>query len=227
MKNVHTETNRAFYDRISQSYDLIAAAGEHTAREKGEQALGLQPGESVLEIGFGTGNSLLYFAERVGPAGAVTGIDISPRMRAVAENKLAQTGVGDRVTLKISDARQLPFKEDTFDAVFMSFTLELIPLEDIPLVLDEVERVLKPGGRLGVVAMATVREGERASALEKSYVWMHRHFPHIVDCRPIDVRPLLKTAHFTMASEEEIEIWTMPVRIAVASLAKSVARQEA
>lgn len=224
MKNVRSETNRSFYDRISHSYDLIADAGEHGARERGERALKLQPGESVLEIGFGTGNSLLEFAGRVSPGGRVAGVDISPKMREVAEKKLQENNLADRVELKIGDARQLPFDSATFDAVFMSFTLELFPQEDIPLVLDEVGRVLKPEGRVGIVSMATVRAGERASALEKSYVWMHRHFPHIVDCQPIDVRRLLEQAHFAVESEEDIEIWTMPVRIAVGTLAAVAAR---
>lgn len=219
MKNVHSETNRSFYDRISHSYDLLADAGEHAAREQGEQALKLQPGESVLEIGFGTGNSLAAFLEATGMAGMVAGIDISPRMREVAEEKLRAKGLAGRAALKIGDARQLPYEDNCFDAAFMSFTLELIPPDDIPLVLAELRRVLKPEGRLAVVAMATVPEGERASVLEKTYIWMHRHFPHIVDCRPIDLCRLLGNAQFEVASAEDVEIWTMPVRIAVGCLA--------
>jgi len=219
MKNVHSETNRSFYDRISHSYDLIADAGEHAAREQGERALDLKPGESVLEIGFGTGNSLAAFAEATGPSGTVAGIDISPRMLEVALKKLHDRKVADRVTLKIGDARQLPYDDDHFDAAFMSFTLELFPTEDMPMVLSELRRVLKSDGRLGIVAMATVPDGERSSVLEKTYVWMHRHFPHIVDCQPIDVCRLLEDAHFTIASSQDVEIWTMPVRIAVGSMA--------
>lgn len=224
MKNVHSETNRAFYDRISHSYDLIADDSEHTAREKGEHALNLQAGESVLEIGFGTGNSLLDFADRVGPDGTVAGIDISPKMREVAGRKLQEKGLADRVTLKISDARQLPFDDTSFDAVFMSFTLELFPQEDIPIILGEVARVLKPHGRAGIVAMAPRREGESASTLEKSYVWMHRHFPHIVDCRPIDLIEFMENANFHIDAEQDVEIWTMPVQIAVGSLAPVAAQ---
>jgi len=219
MKNVHSETNRAFYDRISHSYDAIADAGEHAARVKGERALDLRPDESVIEVGFGTGNSLVDFAGCVGPLGTIAGVDISPRMLAIAESKLREQRLACRIDLRIGDGRQLPFEDGAFDAAFMSFTLELFPLEDIPLVLQEVERVLRPGGRIGIVAMAAAREGERASTLEKSYVWMHRHFPHIVDCRPIDVCATLERAHFAVTSEEDVDLWTMPVRIAVGELA--------
>jgi demethylmenaquinone methyltransferase/2-methoxy-6-polyprenyl-1,4-benzoquinol methylase len=99
-----------------------------------------------------------------------------------------------------------------FDAAFTSFTLELFPLDDIPVVLAEIRRVLRDGGRLGVVSMATVKQGERASLLEKTYVWMHRHFPHIVDCQPIDVAQCLADAGFDVQDEIDMEIWTMPVR---------------
>ena len=85
MDSTHLETNRDFYDRISHVYDHIADANEHNAREIGEKMLAIQPGELVLEVGFGTGNSVVHFAKSVGPSGHVTGIDASPGMRAVAE----------------------------------------------------------------------------------------------------------------------------------------------
>jgi demethylmenaquinone methyltransferase/2-methoxy-6-polyprenyl-1,4-benzoquinol methylase len=66
--------------------------------------------------------------------------------------------------------------------------------------------------------MATVRTGEKASALEKTYIWMHRHFPHLVDCRPIDPVTLLKDAGFTIQTEARREIWSMPVAVVVATV---------
>ena len=91
-------------------------------------------------------------------------------------------------------------------------------MNDIPAVLAEVARVLKSGGRLGVVSMATVQEGEKASALEKTYVWMHQHFPHIVDCQPIDVVELVEGAGLQVQEKVEMTIWTMPVRCVVATV---------
>lgn len=205
------EVNRSFYDRISHSYDFIADAGEHHARVQGETALDVQPGEKVLEIGFGTGNSLIHLAEKVGPTGKVCGIDVSSGMQAVTERKLAAKGLADRVELKVGDARKLPWGDGEFDAAFMSFTLELFPLEDIPAVLKEIHRVLKVGGRVGNVSMAKVKEGEKASVLEKTYIWMHQHFPHIVDCQPIAVAESVKNAGFTIDKELDMTIWTMPV----------------
>ena len=211
-------TNQSFYDRISHAYDLISDAGEHKAREQGEQTLNVQSGENVLEIGFGTGNTLLHLAEAVGESGRVSGIDVSTGMLEVATRKVESKGLADRVDLSVGDARQLPYEDDSFDAVFASFTLELFSLNDIPAVLAEVARVLKLGGRLGVVSMATVQEGEKASALEKTYVWMHQHFPHIVDCQPIDVVELVEGAGLQVQEKVEMTIWTMPVRCVVATV---------
>jgi demethylmenaquinone methyltransferase/2-methoxy-6-polyprenyl-1,4-benzoquinol methylase len=211
----HHESNRHFYDRIANAYDFIADSNEKAARQAGVAALSLQPGESVLELGFGTGNEILDLAGLVGPKGKVAGIDISSGMLAVAKQKLATANPATPVDLRVGDARTLPFADGVFDAVYTSFTLELFPAEDIPGVLAEARRVLKPGGRIGIVSMATVRSGQHTSALERVYVWMHRHFPHIVDCRPIDTEALVSAAGFTVSSVKDLEIWTMPVRVVV------------
>jgi demethylmenaquinone methyltransferase/2-methoxy-6-polyprenyl-1,4-benzoquinol methylase len=210
----HHESNRAFYDRISRAYDLIADANEKPAREAGLKLLDPKPGERVLEIGFGTGNEVLELARRVAPGGKVAGIDISPGMLAVAQEKI-QKQQPVPVELQVADARQLPFPAGSFDAVYTSFTLELFPEEDLPIVLAEVKRVLRAGGRVGVVSMATVKPGQRPSVLEHVYVWMHRHFPHIVDCRPVDVAALLTSAGCRITKQQDLTIWTMPVAAVV------------
>lgn len=209
-------TNQHFYDRISHMYDMIADANEHAAREQGERALDLEPGERALEVGFGTGNSLIHLARTVGNEGHVTGIDVSVGMRDVTATKLEEEGLQHRVNLLLGDARQLPCDDNSFDAALTTFTLELFPLEDIPVVLSEISRVLRPGGRIAVVSMALVQPGETDSLLEKTYKWMHRHFPHLVDCQPIDPARSLQMSDFEVESERRIEIWTMPVAIVLA-----------
>lgn len=212
-----TNLTQQFYDRISHVYDLIADDGEHQARERGLEVLDVQPGESILEIGYGTGLSLVELAKSTGPSGRVTGIDISPGMRDVAQKRATEAGVADQVELLVGAVPPLPLEDDTFDVVTMSFTLELFPLETIPEVLAECRRVLKPGGRLGIVSMAQVEDGEDESMLERTYIWMHTHFPHIVDCQPIPVEEMVQAAGFTLAKQERISLFTMPVAIVVAT----------
>lgn len=210
------QLTQKFYDRISKAYDLIADSGERDARNQGIDALQLDAGESVLDIGYGTGSAVLELARRIGPEGSVTGIDISPGMQSVAQEKLEESGTQAKVQFDVGSALQMPYADDTFDTVFTSFTLELFPADDIPTLLAEARRVLKPSGRLGVVAMASVREGEHDSLMESIYKWSHHHFPHIVDCRPIDVEKFVTAAGFQMTHDERIEIWAMPVAIVVA-----------
>ncbi|MCA9125787.1 MAG: methyltransferase domain-containing protein [Planctomycetales bacterium] len=211
-----SNVTQRFYDRISSVYDLIADGGEHQARERGLAALAVRPGESVLEIGYGTGHSMVQLAQSVGPGGHVTGIDISPGMRKQTGGRVTKAGVEELVDLLVGEIPPLPMENDSFDVVSMSFTLELFSRETIPVVLAECRRVLKPGGRLGIVSMAEVEDGETESILERSYVWMHTHFPHIVDCQPIAVERLIEDAGFKISSQERYSLFTMPVAIVVA-----------
>jgi len=215
MNSSDEKLTKSFYDRISHSYDLLADSNEHVAREKGLAALDIDEGEKILEIGYGTGHSLVALAEAAGATGLVYGVDISDGMKKVSEKRVTEAGVADRVKLSVANTPPLPFKNHTFDVVSLSFTLELFPLETIPEVLLEIKRVLKPGGRLGVVSMALPKEEEKDSFLEKTYKWMHQHFPHIVDCQPINAVGLLKEAGFSIKEDVVLDIWTMPVAVLV------------
>jgi demethylmenaquinone methyltransferase/2-methoxy-6-polyprenyl-1,4-benzoquinol methylase len=205
-----------FYDRISHVYDLIADGGEHAARQRGLKLLDVQEGERVLEIGFGTGRSLRQIAEKVGSSELVHGIDISTGMEQVASKYLREHDLDGRVELTVGSVPPLPYENGSFDAVAISFTLELFPDDVIPQVLADSIRVLRPEGRIGIVSMAQVADGERESTAEKTYKWMHTHFPHIVDCRPIPLRHWVEQAGFIVDQNERIELFGMPVGIIVA-----------
>ncbi|ASJ07276.1 hypothetical protein [Thermococcus pacificus] len=93
----------------------------------------------------------------------------------------------------------------------MSFTLELFDTPEIPKVLGEVKRVLKPGGRFGVVGMS---KGEGLTV--RLYEWLHERFPQYLDCRPIDLPEVVKGAGFVVVHEEEGRIFGLPVTIVIA-----------
>jgi demethylmenaquinone methyltransferase/2-methoxy-6-polyprenyl-1,4-benzoquinol methylase len=202
---------RAFYTRISSVYDALADRDEHRARELGLRLLNAQAGEHVLEIGFGTGSSLAGLATAVGASGAVSGIDISPGMKAVAEQRLRSTGASATIDLRVAAVPPIPFGDMAFGAAFAAFTLELFPDDTLPTVLREVRRTLREGGRLAAVSMDVGTVDQQRAAPERIYTWMHRHFPHIVDCRPIDVEQCLGEAGFTIQRIERLEIWGLPV----------------
>ena len=196
---------RQNYDRLSRWYDSFSASERHIS-EIGLQLLDAQPGESVLEIGFGTGHSLIKLGQAVDSAGKVTGIDLSPGMITVARQRVRQAGLKDRIFLYPGDATDLPFSAQQFQAIFMSFTLELFATDEIPVVLAECQRVLQPGGRLGIVTL--LKNDSRAV---KIYEWFHLRFPRIVDCHPIVIQQVLENAGLRIDKRVEKRLWGLPV----------------
>ena len=200
---------KAFYDKIAAVYDLLAEHSERPLREAGLRLLAAVPGERVLEIGFGTGHILAALADAVGPTGRAFGIDISENMLARAKDVLSGKGFLDRVSLECGDAEKLPYGSDSLDGIFMCFTLELFDTPEIPQVLAECKRVLRPGGRIVVVAVA--KEGKEGFVVH-AFEWTHRHFPNLMDCRPIYTRRALEAAGFTIEQSLTESMW-VPVEI--------------
>jgi len=198
------------YNRLSRWYDGLAGRAEKKYRHLGLQALDPRAGERILEIGFGTGQCILVLAKAVGQGGKVCGIDISQGMLAVAEKRLRKAGIGEWVDLRIGDAVQLSFEPGSFDAVFMSFVLELFDAPEVPLVLGECRQVLRPGGRIGLVAMALP---DKPGIAVRLYEWFHARWPALVDCRPILVREALREAGFIIESAQRLKMWGLPVDV--------------
>ncbi len=203
------DETKAFYNKIAHVYDLLAEHSEQPMREAGLKMLAAAAGERVLEIGFGTGHCLVELAQSVGPTGRVYGLDVSEEMQKLAYKLLVKKGLADRVELVCGDAAQLPWEADALDGIFMSFVLELFDTPEIPRVLAECRRVLKPGGRIVVVAVSkTGKQG----VVVKAFEWTHRHFPNLVDCRPIYVEAAVEAAGFAVGRAETQHMW-VPVEI--------------
>ena len=87
------EETKAYYNKIAWVYDLLTEHTGRSIREKGLTRLAARPGESILEIGFGTGHCLVELAEAVGPSGRAHGIDISDRMLSLSHQLLEKKGL--------------------------------------------------------------------------------------------------------------------------------------
>ncbi len=207
------EEAKRFYDRISKLYDYITVAFERKYTEMALELLSVQKGETVLEIGFGSGQCLQWIAQSVGQTGKAYGIDISSGMLGVTKRRLEKARLIDRVELSCGDAANLPYDDNTFDATFISFTLELFDTPEIPNVLEEVKRVLRPAGRLGVVSISR-EDGE--STLLRLYEWAHRKWPKYADCRPIYVEASLIDAGYKIQSKQKVRVIGLPGEIVVA-----------
>ncbi len=206
------EETRRYYNKIAKIYDVMAEHSEGPMREMGMRLLNVRPGEKILEIGFGTGHCVVDLARAAGPEGLVCGVDISDKMVEMAQEFVAAAGFKERVELKRGDGETLPYPDAMFDGLFTSFTLELFDTPDIPKFLAECKRVLKPGGRFAVVAVSKMGKD---GVIMKAYEWTHKHFPNLVDCRPIYVKAALEAAGFKV-QRQQIETMWVPVEIVLA-----------
>lgn len=205
---------QANYDRLSRWYDLLAGGSEKKFTELGLRHLNVQPGETVLELGPGTGHALVVLAAAVGDTGQVYGLDLSAGMLAMARQRVRQAGLSKRIGLQQGDATALPGASNRFDAIFMSFTLELFDTSDLLVVLTECRRLLRPGGRLGVVTLA--KQEKTGLMMVRLYEWAHHQWPHYIDCRPIWVQPALVKANFQILNVTAKSMWGLSVEIVLA-----------
>jgi ubiquinone/menaquinone biosynthesis C-methylase UbiE len=206
----HNDT-RSAYDRFSRWYDWFASSEELFIRQA-IFALALQPGERILEIGCGTGKALLEMGALAGLSGRVLGVDLSFEMARCASRRIH---ADDNVHIYVcqGDASVMPCPAAFFDSVLMTFTLELFPLAEIPEVLSECRRLLRPGGRLAVVSLL---ETEKPAWMECAYGWAHHHFPRLIDCRPIRAGKILADNGFLLRYQDRQSLWGLPVEVLVA-----------
>lgn len=193
------------YGRLSRFYDATEGLLEVRVKRLALRLAAASPGETVIEVGPGPGWALQRLSRAVGPKGLVCGVDITPGMLAVAGGRLR----GRRALLTLGDAAALPVRDESCDLAFTSFVLELMPTDEIPAVLAELMRVLRPGGRL--VAVSLSRESPNLAT--KIYEWGHERLPQLLDCRPIYVRHSLAAAGFKIAQAKRTGILGLPVEI--------------
>lgn len=200
------------YDRASR-WSRLEEPFERRATAAGLELLGVQPAERVLELGCGAGAALVALARSVGPTGRVVGLDLSPRMLRLADVRLRRAGLSARARVLLGDAAEIPFPDASFDAAFMSFTLELFDTPEIPLVLAECRRVLRPGGRIAVVSLSRSAPVRWPTRL---YERLHDRFPATLDCRPIHPRLAVLAAGFEDVRSKPLPLWGLRAEAVVA-----------
>ena len=187
------EEVRELYGRLAWIYDVFTDFEPAHHREAVNLA-DIQPGECVLEVACGTGRATRMIAEQMAETGRFHAVDLTPGMLRRASRRLAKAGLLDRVDLRLADAADLPFEDATFDVLYNGYMLDLVDSGDIPAILTEFRRVLKPGGRLVLVNMSKREKGKTLYELlyEKGLLAFASG-----GCRPVLAEPFLSQAEFT------------------------------
>ncbi len=157
---------RGVFDSVAPKYDLmndLMSMGLHRAwKAYTLMVANLHEGDKALDIAGGTGDLALAFSKKVGKTGQVVHTDINEAMLRTGRDRLLDAGVA--LPTMVCDAEKLPFASDYFDVVSVAFGLRNMTHKDAALA--EMNRVLKPGGKLLVLEFSKV-----APPLEKIYDW--------------------------------------------------------
>ncbi|RZJ26530.1 MAG: bifunctional demethylmenaquinone methyltransferase/2-methoxy-6-polyprenyl-1,4-benzoquinol methylase UbiE [Haliea sp.] len=157
---------RGVFDSVAPKYDLmndLMSMGLHRAwKAYTVLVANVRPGQQVLDIAGGTGDLALAFAAKAGAAGRVVHTDINEAMLRTGRDRLLDAGVV--LPTLVCDAEKLPFADASFDLVSVAFGLRNMTHKEAALA--EMNRVLKPGGKLLVLEFSKV-----APPLAKAYDW--------------------------------------------------------
>ena len=178
---------KKYYAWRASNYDA-GAEWEKPFHAEAIQRANAQEGQQVLVVACGTGRGMIELAQAVGPTGRVDAIDLSERMIEEAHTKCEEKGLADRVHFKQGNAKELPYQDATFDIVYNGYMLDLIPLDSFYPILQEMKRVLKPGGKLVLLNMS--KPDEKKTFYESFYKWTG------IPCRPVLMAPYLRSLGF-------------------------------
>jgi len=167
---------RGMFDRIAGVYDLMNSAMtaglHHQWRERAVDRAEVGPGSDALDLCTGTGDLALALRRRIGADGRVVGSDFSEPMLDLARRKSGEEGLP--VEFGWADALELPYGDESFDAVTIGFGAR--NLADLGRGLSEMARVLRPGGRLVILEITRPQREPLASFYS---MWFDRLVPVI------------------------------------------------
>ncbi len=146
------------FDSIAESYDMLnhtlSMGIDRSWRKKGILTLQNLHPQHILDIATGTGDLAIQAWDLLTPA-KITGIDISEGMMKIGRQKVAKAGLSKHIFFEKQDCQQLLIESNTFDAAMVAFGIR--NFENLDKCLQEILRVLKPGGRLMILELSTPR----------------------------------------------------------------------
>ena len=142
----------AMFDRISPKYDalnhLLSFNIDKVWRKKTARAVAKTQPQTILDLATGTADLALLLG-KYHPQARIVGMDFSEKMLNIGKEKVKQQSLENRIELRFGNAATLPFEDNSFDAVTVAFGVR--NFEDLDKGLSEIQRVLKPSGRVFIL----------------------------------------------------------------------------
>lgn len=204
----HTALNadavKTAYKRWASVYDVVFGGISMFGRRRAVDVVNHLPGQDVLEVGVGTGLALPHYQGDK----KVTGIDLSKDMLAKAHTRVKEQNLSNVVSLHEMDAEQTNFADNSFDIAVAMFVASVVPHPR--LLLNELKRVVKPGGHILFVNHFIAQKGLRL-AIERGMAWAshslgwHPDFAIEAllppeDLQNVDIRPVPPMGLFTLVT---------------------------
>ena len=205
---ISREAAEGFYDWLGARHDW-AEIYESKAKQLGLGLLDLAPGLRVLNAGCGTGKDHLKIVEGVFPGGEAIALDLSWEM-------IHLTRIRTRAPCIQAAVERLPLNDSSFDRIYSSYVLDLIPGHYMGSVLSEFKRMLRPGG---IIVNVSLSRGYSLTSQIVIWAWMklYNAAPIVCGgCRPISLYELAKEVGFSKVMWEVVEQFGVPSEIIVA-----------
>lgn len=203
---------RQVYDAVSELYPLSTMLFHSTAHRRAIELSGIRNGMRVLEVATGSGEMFRRLV-RSNQEGQTVGVDLSPKMAARTQRVTRRKFPDSNTDCQAVDARVMPFRDESFDAVVCCYLLELLPCEDIETTVAEFRRVLRPGGKLTLILI-----GQNAEFFNSLYQVCTKVAPAFWG-RQVEERlpAIIEAQRFRIIRDEKVRQIFYPSRVLVAA----------
>jgi len=198
------------FDKIAFTYNFWSSITESDALRKAFEFCDIQDGMTVLEAGVGTGRFLEWVVQ-ANPSGFNLGVDLSIGMLSEANKRVQEFHSGSYQLIQ-GDVSALPVRKESCDRIVSTFVFDLLPENEHLPILHYMYNILNSDGK---IVLATMTETKHLT--HRAWGWFANTFPSLFTyCRPINIKPALQKANFSVERNEVISQNTFPSEVILA-----------